>query len=191
MGLATFSFVVVFLLIASGGLLLFYRQAMVQRISSVITPRAEKRDLIDSIQRTGLTISDMVQSFERILPKSQAEVSVVQQRLIRAGYRSDSAVKIFYGAKVLTPLLLCIVAIATGFTDSNPFMAYVCSLGLGFLAPDFWLGRQITKRQARIKLGLPDGARFSDHLHRGRTGHGPGNRAQRRGVAHVSARTER
>jgi tight adherence protein C len=155
MGIATISFVLVFLLIASGGLLLFYRQAMVQRISSVITPRSEKRDLIDSIQRTGLTISDLLQSFERILPKSQAEVSVVQQRLIRAGYRSESAVKLFYGAKVLTPLLLCIVAIATGFTDSNPFMAYVCSLGLGFLAPDFWLGRQITKRQARIKLGLP------------------------------------
>ncbi len=33
MEFAVFSFVVVFLLVASGGLLLFYRQAMVQRIS--------------------------------------------------------------------------------------------------------------------------------------------------------------
>jgi tight adherence protein C len=155
MGVATISFIVIFLLFASGGMLLFYRQAMVQRISSVITPRGERRNMIDSIQRTGLSVSDMLQSFERLLPKSQAEVSVVQQRLIRAGYRNDSAIKIFYGAKVLTPMLLCIVAIGSGLTDDNPFFAYVVSLGLGFLAPDFWLGRQITKRQNRIKIGLP------------------------------------
>jgi tight adherence protein C len=27
---------------------------------------------------------------------------------------------------------------------------------MGFLAPDFWLGKQITKRQKRIDRGLPD-----------------------------------
>jgi tight adherence protein C len=27
---------------------------------------------------------------------------------------------------------------------------------VGFLAPDFWLGKVITKRQMRIRLGLPD-----------------------------------
>jgi tight adherence protein C len=29
-------------------------------------------------------------------------------------------------------------------------------LGLGFLVPDFWLGRQIKTRQAKIRRGLPD-----------------------------------
>jgi tight adherence protein C len=33
-------------------------------------------------------------------------------------------------------------------------MAWRCVLG--FLAPDFWLSRQIKKRQHRIRLGLPD-----------------------------------
>ena len=44
-----------------------------------------------------------MEHFERVLPKSQAEVSVVEQRLIRAGYRKDTAVKVFYGTKVAMP----------------------------------------------------------------------------------------
>jgi tight adherence protein C len=33
---------------------------------------------------------------------------------------------------------------------------YALCLGLGFLAPDFWLGRRISTRQKRIRRGLPD-----------------------------------
>ena len=43
MGIAIFAFLVVFLLIASGGLLLFYREAMLQRISEVINPNPSRR----------------------------------------------------------------------------------------------------------------------------------------------------
>jgi tight adherence protein C len=80
----------------------------------------------------------------------------VQKRLIRAGFRKDSAVNLFYGAKVLVPFSLCLLALATGLAQNNPFFAYVMALGLGFLIPDFWLGRRIKNRQARIRLGLPD-----------------------------------
>ncbi len=89
-------------------------------------------------------------------PKSAEEVSVVQQRLIRAGFREESAMKIFYGAKVITPIVLCLIAMVTGFARQNPFFIYIACLGIGFLAPDFWLGRQITNRQAKIRRGLPD-----------------------------------
>ena len=39
------------------------------------------------------------------MPRSQSELSVVQQRLMRAGYRNDAAVKLFYGAKILAHCL--------------------------------------------------------------------------------------
>jgi tight adherence protein C len=69
-------------------------------------------------------------------------------------------VKVFYGAKVLIPLLLCLIAIVTGIANASPFFAYATALGLGFLLPDFWLGRQISKRQKQIRLGLPDALDF-------------------------------
>lgn len=156
MGIVIVSFIALFLLITSGGLLLFYRQAMLQRISSVVTPNTQRTDLLGTIQRTGHSLGGMVEHLERVLPKSQAEVSVVQQRLIRAGYRNDSALKLFYGAKVLVPVTLCLLAIVTGLANYNPFFAYAGSLGLGFLLPDFWLGRRISRRQKSIQRGLPD-----------------------------------
>jgi tight adherence protein C len=156
MGFAAFTFLFIFLLIASGGLILFYREAMIQRITAVITPRAKQGSLRETIELTGSALGQVVEQFERILPKSTAEVSVVQQRLIRAGYRNDSAVKLFYGAKVVVPLILCLLAFTTGVGWYSPFFAYLLAIGLGFLAPDFWLGNRIAARHARIRRGLAD-----------------------------------
>jgi tight adherence protein C len=157
MGIAAFTFVVIFLLIASGGLLLFYREAMLQRISAVVTPRAKQtKTLLNTIQQTRFSLGGMVEHLEGVLPRSKAESSVVQQRLIRAGDRNDSAVKIFYGAKVLVPVALCFLVLITGIAQYSPFFIYVTALALGFLAPDFWLGRRISARQAEIRRGLPD-----------------------------------
>jgi tight adherence protein C len=160
MGIALISFGAVFLLVASTGLLLFYREAMIQRIGEVVNPRAKKAGLLSSIQQTGSSLGGFVEQLNRILPKSDAEVSVIQKRLIRAGFRKDAAVQIFYGAKVLVPLALCIVAVATGLASYSPFFAYAIALGLGFLLPDFWLGRAIKKRQKKIRSALPDALDF-------------------------------
>jgi tight adherence protein C len=150
------AFCIVFLLIVSGGLLLFYREAMHQRISEVINPAPKDRSLRGVLQQAGLTISDAVVRFENILPKSKAEVSVVLQRLARAGYREDAAVKFFYGSKILLPLLLCALALVTGLGSLSPFFVYMIALVIGFLGPDYWLGWRISTRQRRILRGLPD-----------------------------------
>ena len=156
MGFAAVSFVAVFLLVASGGLILFYREAMIQRISAVITPREKQGNFRETMEQTGATLGIVVQQFERVLPKSQAEISVLRQRLVRAGYRSDSAVTRFRGAKVVVPIFLCVMAFTTGAGSYSPFFVYLLAAGLGFLLPDFWLGNRIAARQARIRRGLPD-----------------------------------
>ena len=156
MGFAIFTFSCVFLLVASAGLLLFYRASMLERISAVVTQRKQERTLAATLQKTGNSLGIVVEKFESVIPKTQAEVSVVQRRLIRAGFRKDSAVKFFYGTKVLVPLLLCTVGFTTGLASFSPFMVYAGALGIGYLAPDFWLGKKISARQKKIRLGLPD-----------------------------------
>jgi tight adherence protein C len=156
MGFAIFAFWVIFLLIASGGLLLFYREAMLKQISRAITQRTKRGSLSYTLQKTGSSLGVMVEQFERVVPKTQAEVSVAQQRLIRAGYRTDSAVKVFYGMKVLVPVALCTAVLCSGLASESPFIAYAAALGVGYLAPDFWMGRKIAARQTHIRLGLPD-----------------------------------
>lgn len=157
MGIAAVTFIVIFVLIGSAGLLLFYREAMVQRLSGLLTPDRKKAGVFGMLQRTGVSLGNsMVGQLERLVPRSQSELSVVQRRLVRAGYRNDTAVKFFYGAKILTPLLFCLIAATTGLSQYGGFFVYVLALALGFLAPDFWLGRQIASRQAKIRRGLPD-----------------------------------
>lgn len=156
MQLAIFAFCAVFLLIISGGLILFYREALLKRISTVVLRREEQSSLKEVIQQTGASLGTVVGQLERLLPKSEAEVSGVQRRLIRAGYRKDSALKFYYGAKVLLPLVLCIVILVSGLGSQKPFLYYVVALGLGYLAPEFCLGKLVSNRQAHIRRGLPD-----------------------------------
>ena len=108
MVLVIVSFCVVFLLIASGALLVFYRDALPQRIAEAINPRPKKRNVIehhpgDRIFRSAVWWSTSSTCCRRARRRSRLR----QQRLIRAGYRNESAVRVFYGCKVLVPLLLC------------------------------------------------------------------------------------
>lgn len=156
MTFAIISFLIAFILIGSGLLLVFYRDKIQERISAALYPRAKTKTLTTTFEETRHVIGGVVEHFEKILPRSQAEISVVQQRLIRAGLRSDSAVKMFYGAKVMTPIALMLLAWISGLVHLAPFFVLAVCLGGGFLAPDFWLGRKIANRQAEMKKGLPD-----------------------------------
>jgi tight adherence protein C len=91
-----------------------------------------------------------------VLPRSAQETSVTQTRLIRAGYRKDSHVNVFYGAKVVIPIGLTLIATGTQAYTIGPFFIYGLCVGLGFLLPDFWLGNRMSNRQTKIRLGLPE-----------------------------------
>jgi tight adherence protein C len=150
------AFVAIFVLVGSIGVLMFYREAALERISQVINPRPKQKTLAETFQNTGSSIGNVVKRFENLMPKSEKEVSVIRLRLTRAGYRNENAIKIFYGCKVLTPLLLVAIAAVTGLASLAPFFVYLVALGGGFLAPDFWLGKRIKARQKKLTRGLPD-----------------------------------
>jgi len=156
MEFAVFAFLAVFLLFASGGLLLFYREVMLKRISEVIHPRPKEKSITSVVDKAKSSIGNLMESVENLMPKSDKEVSIVVLRLTRAGYRGESAVKVFYGFKLVTPILLSAIALVTGLANFGPFFVYLMTLGGGFLAPDFWLGKMIDKRQRKLTRGLPD-----------------------------------
>lgn len=156
MGLALIAFIAIFVLVGSAGLLIAFRAGMAQRLSLAVDPDTARRSWWAKLKpnRAGDSIKAVVQPFDKLLPKSPQEVSVVQKRLIRAGLREDSHLRLFYGSKVVVPLLLCAAVAASSYNGS--FMIYLLALGLGYLLPDFWLGRRIKNRQIEIRLGLSD-----------------------------------
>ncbi len=158
MTLALLTFIAIFMLITSGALLLAYREALLNRLSSVVSPASSPQNLLQRIfgARAKASIEEVIDPFQKILPRSPEEVGVIQKRLIWAGYRKDSYVNIFYGAKVAVPLALCVLATVTKAYHYGPFFVYALAGGLGFLLPDFWLGNRIAARQLKIRLGLPE-----------------------------------
>jgi tight adherence protein C len=94
------------------------------------------------------------------VPSSEAEVANLKVDLIRAGFRSDSALPVFYGIRIvvtLAMLLLCIM-LETKMPD-NPVMklALMASgIGAGWILPRFFLEKKVAKRQEVLRLSLPD-----------------------------------
>src|SRR3954463_14484274 len=116
------SFLATFGLLVSAGLLLFYRDTVMDRLQAIVEPRSGSSlgRFGKLLQRKPTSLETIVKPFQNVLPRSVAEASVVQKRLIRAGYRDSSAVNIFYGAKVLVPIVLSVLATVTGMYQIGP-----------------------------------------------------------------------
>jgi len=157
MGVAVFAFIVIFLLFGSAGLILFYREAMLQRIASVTSGRGERKPkgIVSTIHQTGLSLSVVVEQFEKVMPKNERDISSARQKLIRAGFRGESAIKILQGSKLFVPVVLCAILLVTGAWRFSSFL-FLVAAGIGYLAPDMWLRRRVVLRQRRIRRGLPD-----------------------------------
>ncbi len=157
MGAAILTFAAAFLLIATAGFAMFYHPQTLRRLSRAVAPPSDMNVLLDApAARPGARMARMVEPFQRIVPRSAVEASVVQKRLTRAGYREKTYVNIFYGAKVLIPAVFCFTITVTRIYAFAGFFSYIMALGLGFLLPDFWVGNRIKARQTSLRLGLPD-----------------------------------
>jgi tight adherence protein C len=76
--------------------------------------------------------------------------------LIRAGYRSEDAIWIIRGVRVICGILFTAAAIWSGAYELNPIFIPVISAAIGYFAPEFWLVSRVRARQKRLRLSLPD-----------------------------------
>ena len=105
-----------------------------------------------------LAFHDLIKKLGNIVPQSPKDVTVMQRRLIRAGIRNESALKILYGAKaalgVLLPLLTAAVVSGSSSDSGNKFAAILAAAAVGFFGPNEYVRRLAGKRQKAIAHGL-------------------------------------
>ena len=101
----------------------------------------------------------VIQQVGEKVPISPDDAGVTRRDLIMAGYKSESAVKVFNGIKVTLAVLLVVMALAFRGSISNPVLKIV-SLAfagfMGFFIPGYMLDKKMAKRQETIRLSLPD-----------------------------------
>jgi tight adherence protein C len=101
---------------------------------------------------------DLLARIGSLLPVTAgARASRAQIMMLRAGYRSSEATLAIQGMRILTPIALIIVVLATGIYRSNPFFVLLFAGLLGYMLPEVWLLWKIKKRQQRLRLAIPDG----------------------------------
>ena len=88
-------------------------------------------------------------------PQGTKEVGKLRERLVWAGYRSESALPVFFGIRVGCAAAGFALFVMPIFMRPNLTVA-AAALGFGYLLPGIVLARLAKKRQHRIQLSLAD-----------------------------------
>jgi tight adherence protein C len=82
-----------------------------------------------------------------------SENARIKRRLTAAGFRGAGAADLYFAAQCFCPI---VGAFAGSFFTSSTFF-WVAALALiGYVAPDFWLGRKAEARKKQIRRGMSD-----------------------------------
>jgi tight adherence protein C len=116
--------------------------------------------LLEPKKPAGETMAKWFHQIGGMLPISPQNAKGTRRDLISAGWRSDTALQVYYGVKVvLSASLLLLALLLRDQLTSNPMLRIVLVIGgglVGFVAPSFLLGKRIKSRQDKLRLGLPD-----------------------------------
>ncbi len=114
-------------------------------------------------EQVGTTIEGVTKQVERALvsigeklPRSPAEMTRQERKMVQAGYRRKDAVLLLNGAHVAVLTLSLLLFLAAGFFYRQPVISIVLSIFIGAVIPDLWLRRAIIRRQEAIQFALPD-----------------------------------
>ena len=120
---------------------------------------AESRGILVD-ERTGVAGRALAALARRDLDPTSPALAKVRQRLIQAGHRRPSALRIYLGSRIAfaaaLPLLVLNAPAAHGLDPLRLSLALGLAAAIGLVAPSFLLDRRIRARQRRIELGLPD-----------------------------------
>jgi len=123
--------------------------------STAAMPGIDRRDEDDP----GLVVRIIEQVGEKV-PVNPEDAGVIRGDLMAAGYRSDRAMTIYLGTRVIACVLLVILAlIFRTVLTSNPVLQIVIPVGAGFVGyfgPSFFLDHLVSARRERIRFALPD-----------------------------------
>jgi tight adherence protein C len=108
---------------------------------------------------------DKLEKFATFLePQSAEELSASRLRMLRAGYRSKNAVRIFHFSQLVLGVGFLILGTIYALVQSNVaplstqqmLMYTVLPGAIGYYIPKYWIDQRLKKRQTEITQGFPD-----------------------------------
>ncbi|MDU9029829.1 type II secretion system F family protein [Pseudomonas mediterranea] len=97
---------------------------------------------------------------QRFASTDPAQTSATQTLLIHAGYRSASAVQMYWAVRLMLPLLLLGLALLLlpliKVSVIIGLLGVTMMVGIGWLLPALYVGKRKQARQARLRAAFPD-----------------------------------
>jgi len=123
-----------------------------------LAPRAQSVSTF--LPSPSLIWQELVSRVGSLVPASPKDLPRLKRRLIRAGFRSQNAPKVFNGARAVSTVVVALVALLVGqqshvALDNLLYLTGGAAL-FGYLAPMQYLMFRIRRRQHAIEKGLPN-----------------------------------
>jgi tight adherence protein C len=158
----TWAFLAAAFLTCAGTAFLIYGVGAMLGDSKRISRRLQRATSTDPRSQRLIIEDRLLQRFERFLTAEPQRVSKIQKRLLMAGYRRPSAVRVYFACKWgLATLGLVVFGVVFGtlLTQSatiTPILMMLFGVALSLFATDMWITRRIAYRRIDIEHSFPD-----------------------------------
>ena len=154
-------FLMLLLLLVGGAYRILYKPGrFLKQLGNPVITDSVKRGIGDPMENEGSSVLSLLRSLGSHMPSSTAEVASLRVELGRAGFRSDAAVPVFYGLRIVSALAMLAVSVILQphMPDNGPMKMALLLFGTaaGWILPRFFLEKKVAKRQETIRLSLPD-----------------------------------
>jgi tight adherence protein C len=125
------------------------------RLSRLLSATPTPRETGFANRQAG-RVRDTLANVGRWLPDAGNQPQA-QLMMVRAGYRSPSALSAMRGVKLLVPACLLVLVFVSGLYRSSPLLIPLVAIVLGYMLPEMWLSWRVRRRQRKLRVALPDG----------------------------------
>jgi tight adherence protein C len=158
---ASCAFLMLALILSWVGYRLVYKPGkFLRQLGSPVITNHSERVLDGNAEPEPSTLVTLLQSIGSRVPSSDGEVANLKADMIRAGFRSENALAVFYGLRIVITLVMLVLCIMMETRmPANPVMKLGLmgsGIGAGWILPRFFLEKKVAKRQEVLRLSLPD-----------------------------------
>lgn len=158
---AVFAFLTLMVAMTGVGYRLYYKPGrMLRQLGNPVITDERTRIISDVAEPQTSTIVTVLTSIGSKIPSSETEVATLRTDLLRAGYRSERALPIFYTARIFSTIVMMCVGLAIqARMPANPAMTVALAVfgcAAGWVLPRSFLAKRVLKRQETLRLSLPD-----------------------------------
>jgi len=134
-----------------------------RELKDITQPAAGANDKKRALRRNERL--DKLERFAQFLePQKKEDLSAAKLKMLRAGYSSKNAVRMFHAMQFLLAIVFLIIGLiyaliksVTGELTTNSMLIYsLLPCAIGYYIPRYWVDKRLEQRQTEIIQGFPD-----------------------------------